>query len=365
MALIANSDLLNVTDYFANAYRLMKPALGLSTGSAVAGTVRNTLALCTTYINALSDSQQKADLQQSGGLVGATVYLTANRLAMQLRMVIQDINSHCALRGPAVNASIKSLVSYLLYYNGGGGGNKFSALIDKNFADLWAAIYGAGVGLALPYPTVSFEPVSSIWGQSPEAGAAYANGFVSATVGGTGNPGFTINNALYAEQQPIAVVTTNIAGGTGVIQVTAGGTDDQGNSATWGPVTLTGGNNPVAALTQQTISSGAITAQTRVTVTVGSTAGIVAGSILICNKGKPDQEWIVVESVPSGTTLMASFNKSHGASATLDGNTSTSMGNASTGAGRRCRAISLLSFTVNGHNAGIVEIDGSIPRLPI
>jgi hypothetical protein len=195
---------------------------------------------------------------------------------------------------------------------------------------------------------------------SPQIGPinGYASGMGTMTVGGSYVPGQAVITTQYAEVLPVAVVATSFLGGSAAPTVTVTGTDHTGAAGqTW--TGTFSGNNPAAALATLTVTSGAIVAQARQQVTISSSAGIVPGSVLTVNKGKPDQESVIVETVPSGTIVTAVFNVAHAASATLDGNTTIQLTNIN---GRRLRSVSNVALGLTGHTAGVVRIEGAQDR---
>jgi hypothetical protein len=271
-----------------------------------------------------------------------------------LQAPVNDFASYVNRSGNTVDLTIISVGSLLAYYNGGAGGLPFANMLAWSFGDLWYSLTGsrllnvvAGTGngaIMSPY-------IGPTNGQS--------NGMGTIAVGAAFIPGAAVQTNAYSEVRLAAVVTTTFVGGAASPTVTVNGIDNTGGSLNW-TGTLPGGNNPTTAITQQTISSGAIVAQKRATVTVGSTTGIDVGSVLIINLGQPDQESVWVEAVPNSTHFTAVFLLNHNASATVDGNNVVLLAPATSG--RRCRSVTNITLGLSSHSAGMVRIDGILDR---
>ena len=355
MSLITAANVQSFTDKFAAVYNLLLAAADTSANlaSPVLGTVQSEISLLQTLVLGLNDFEQENDL-----LLPVNTALgksPVEKLMGFLQPVLGSLNDHLATRGKEVNASIVDLPSFLTYYNGGSGGSKFANMLTPEMQTIY--------GVLLNNQTLPVAGVMSPAIQPDYRAAASAHGLADKVVGGSFTAGDAVDTTKYSEVIPVLEVITTITGGTGTISATLTGVDDQGNAATWGPVVLTGGNNPVAALSGITITP-AVTAFSRQTVAFSSTTGIVIGSVLTINKGLPDQEVIVVEGV-SGSNVTAVFKKAHAGSATVDGWTSTAAGAASTGASRRCRSISAITYTLNGQSAGKVRVAGAQDRVGV
>lgn len=350
--LISAADMLLLTDRLASMWADILPAMGTSSSTAVAGTVRataeamqgNLLAIMTyaPEIDMLSQSQQVIDAANAEAVSGFMIPM------------ISALDSHCSSRGSTVDTSITSISTFLAYYSGGAGGSKFASMVTPTFNDLYYALRGSHLGLA-----GVMSP-----GLHPTLDAtAYPNGMGRRAVGGSFVDGVAVDNSLYSEVIPAIEVITNFSGGTTAVTVTISGTDDQGNAASYGPTTLAGGNNPAAALAGITITP-VINAHERQVVALSSTTGIIQGSVLTIDSGTTKEEVIVVE-VVAGTNVTAVFHKAHSAGATVTGNTTTAAGTASTGAGRRLRDVTTITVTVGTHAAGAVRISGIQDRAPV
>jgi hypothetical protein len=108
--------------------------------------------------------------------------------------------------------------------------------------------------------------------------------------------------------------------------------------------------------------SGPIVGQKRQTVLVGSTTGIVAGTVLTVDAGLPTQEVIIVEAVGTGT-ITAVFQLAHTAGATLTGN--QSYATTPSVSGRRLVSVSGITLTLSSHSAGAVRVCGRQDRVAV
>ncbi len=215
-------------------------------------------------------------------------------------------------------------------------------------APITYAIVVEGTDLYDSTPAVIGNPVSSLWDAT-----AFPNGFGKKTVGGSFTAGVTLDPLVTAPQRPIAVVTTNISGGSGLLSLVVAGTDDTGStSTTWSGVFV--GNNPTAAATLSNGSSDVLAAQLLQLTQLTTTAGVVPGSVLIVAGG--NTETIVVQEVPNTIYYSAFYAASHTANYTIAGNTSIVL--IPSVAGRRMVSCSGITYTTNGHSGGVVQICG-------
>jgi hypothetical protein len=314
--------------------------------------VRKTIVNMLADMVALNDFEQEQDL--SPPVNAALPRATAEAMFGWMTGLLQSLQTHCLTRGAEVAASIVGIPSFLSYYNGGSGGAAFANRLVPESQAIWKALFAS---TALPVAGVMSPALQ------PDLNSTYANGMGKITIGGSFTAGSSVDTTQYSEVLPVVEVLTGFASGTGAITVSFTGTDDQGNAATWGPVSLTG-NNPAGALSGVTVTP-ALNAQARQTVALSGTTGIVTGSVLTINKNKPDQEVVVVESVGGGN-ITAVFKLAHTSGATVDGWNSYPAGNASTGASRRCRSVSGITFpTTNGQTTGVVRIAGAQDRVGV
>lgn len=354
MGLISVSNMQAVCDYMAAVYNQQSPVAGTKSGGAVVGTSRGGMNAMLNKIIGLSDYQQLLDLMTPANNALAAVALEP-MLSPGITGFIQNLSGHCFQRGPSVAAAISDFVSYLVYYNNGTGGNKFSGMMVDGFGSLFLGLNPLQTGSKLPYPCV-MSPT-----YQPDYNPTYANGMGTKTSAGSFTAGQIVDSTTYAEIVPVCEVIVAFSGGSSPPTVALAGTDDQGNACTYGAISLTG-NNPAAGLSGVTVTP-AITAGARQTVAFSSATGIVIGSVLTIQKNKPDQEVIVVENV-SGSNITAVFLKAHAGSATVDGWNSYTFGNASTGSGRRLRSLSGITIAGGGGwAAGTVRISGPADRV--
>jgi hypothetical protein len=347
MSLISNANLKSASDKLAWAHDIIIANIGSVAAGVVVGTSQ-------WLVNAaLSVALNSADFQQESDLNNPLYqsFLLANAEAASpaaLKQAIAGLVSHCSNRGASVSATIADLISYLNYYNGGAGGAAYNCLLHPRFGDLYFAVQGARLPAAgLMQPAIH-----------PFFTAAWVNGMGLRAVGGAFTAGQAYN-ALYTPPSLVCECTVNFGGGAAPPTVTVAGTDDQGAlTTTWTGAFV--GNNPTAAL-NQVVSSGAIGAFTRTTVTVPSTAGMVAGQAIQVNAGLVDQETTIVEVVNSGTTFTAVFKVAHGVNAAITGFTAIALA-ASVGT-RRCQTVSGITININGHNAGTVRVCGVQDRM--
>jgi hypothetical protein len=354
--LITVANLLSAIDKIGNSWFLLNNFLTQSTVSPVTvNTPTNALSnLLTTYA-ALNNAVQEVALLSTNSVQNGIGKVCADQIAPAYAgALIADLSRHCTVSGVGVAASIVDLNTFLSYYNGGSGGNKFANPATYEFGYLYNLISGT----LLSYPNAMWESVNSLWNST-----LYPNGFGKCTFNNTFTAGYTGLTGTWAEPLPIVQVTTSFSSGSAAPIITVTGTDDTGSGATTWTYTF-GSSNPSASISQQTISSGALTGQTVTTATVGSTAGIVPGSIITINKNKADQEIVPVRAVPSGITLTFACNQSHNASATIDANTSGTL--VSTPSGRRIRTVSGITCGGSGGwAAGVVQVAGGADRLGV
>lgn len=364
MSLISIANFQTYTDHIGAIYDALVVGFATTATGPVAGNtqklVSNLLSLITGTLN---DYTQQNDLgaATNGILTNCTAEKVMNTV---FAGAINALDTHCRNNGSTVSATISSLDTYLAYYNNGSGGALFANMVTPSFNLAWQAVRStylttanAGAG-ATTVGAVMSKGINPTNGQASGMGT-YNKGTSTFTDGAAVVQSSTAGNLSYSEVQLIAVITTDLSGASAHPVVTVTGVDHLGNAGqTW--VGTYGANNPAAALSQQTVSSGAIAAQTRATVTVGSTTGIVPGSLVTINTGLPDQEVVLVEAVPSGTTFTAIFLKAHGVSATVDGSYGLTLVN---GSSRRCRDVTGVAITQS--TAGIVRIEGIEDRKSI
>lgn len=349
MSLISTGHAAAYADRVAAWWVLAKAALGSrSEAVPLVPSGRNVAANLQTDVLGFVDFEQITDLAASANdFLNRT---TVEYVFLQSRNVLAALNDHCRRRGASVNSLILDLPGYLSYYN---GLTPFSCLLHPAVLEPWALLLNVN---ALPAAGVMAPAIS------PLADAtAYPNGYATRAVGGSATLGVTLPST-YCGSRLAAVVTADFVGGSAPPTVTVTGTDHLGNAGAAWTGTLSG-NNPASILSGTGAIVGAVTGQTRATVTVTSTAGIAVGSILVVNAGLPDQETVYVEAVPSGTTFTAVFNKSHSAGATVSGRTTLLLTPGV--AGRRCVSVSALAIGVTAHTSGTLRIDGVLDRSPV
>ena len=357
MALISVANLLSASDKIGDAWFLMKSFLGRAASSPVAYTPNNALNnLQSLYLTGLDDPQQIQTLL-TPFLTSAIKNICADNMAgINLNQPIQDLIRECQQYGSSVSASIQDLNTFLSYYNGGSGGVKFANPATYDFGQLYQLL----TGNYLSYPNAVSEAINPLWNAT-----AYPNGYAKCTYTNVLTAGVTVNSN-YAEPLPVCMVSTTFVGGGANPIVTVTGTDDSGVAGvTWAVTLLV--NNPTATFAQQTISSGALTAQTRNLVTVTSTAQFCVGAVVIVNKGKPDQEYTVVEAAGfSSTQCTITCQQAHAASATIDGNTQAALAVGTAPSGSRIRSVSGVAISGGGGwSAGAVQIVGGPDRLGV
>jgi hypothetical protein len=353
MALISAANFLAYWDRLSAAWLQAFSVICSKTGGATTPSVRKTISNMLADMVALGDFEQEQDLPPAVNV--ALAKATGEFMYGWMGPVIQSLQGHCNSRGSEVAASIVDIPSFLNYYNGGSGGNAFANMLTPEAAAIWLAEFSP---TALPAAGVMSPALQ------PDLNPTYTNGMGKITIGGSFTAGSSVTTATYSCVVPVLEVLTAFSGGSGAITAQIAGTDDQGNAATWGPISLTG-NNPAGALSGVTVTN-AITAMTKVSQLCSSSTGIVVGSVLTINKNLPDQEVVVVEAVADSTHFTAAMKKAHGAGATVDGWNSYLAGNASTGAGRRCQALTGITFpTTNSQTTGVVRVAGRQDRVGI
>ncbi len=267
--------------------------------------------------------------------------------------MLSALDGHFASRGKQVDASILNTATYLSYYNGGSGGLAYSSMLVPELQAIWQQQPSA---VALPPAGVMSPALQSDWN------AALTHGMGSRAVGGSFTAGATVDTTQYSGVNLVAEVRVAFASGLVTAPtITVAGTDDTGaTSTTWSVVP--GDINPAGALSGLTITP-AIVAYTKLSVTVSSSTGIVPGSVLTINKGLPDQEVVLVESVADGTHMLCAFKKAHAGGATIDGWNSYAL--APSVGTRRCTHVSGITFTLHTHDAGTVQLNGCQDKVGI
>jgi hypothetical protein len=357
MALISVANMNLYCDYLAAVYTQILGIAGTedNLASPIDGTSQNEMLKLQNLVLGLDEYEQEIDLLQ--GVNTGLNAIDVESMLTPLGSVITTLAGHIQTRGNEVNVSIIDIDAFLAYYNGGGGGSLFSSLLTPDFAFLSLAVVNTQ-----PAATGIMSPALSPAYITPwQPSGTYPNGMGTKTVAGVYTQGALVNTNLYQCVLPVIEVLTTFASGSAAPTVTLTGTDDLGNAATWGPTTVTGGNNPASALSGITVTP-AITTTGRQTVALSSTTGIVPGSVLTINNTLVDSEIIIVEAV-SGSNITAVFQKHHAGSATVTGVTSTVMGVASTGAGRRCAGISAITLGLSSHSVGAIRISGKQDRV--
>jgi hypothetical protein len=350
MALISNTSLLAYLDKLASGWLQLLTTVGSKANALSAGTVRNTANNLLTLVLGLNDFEQDNDLL-------VPVNQTFGRASLEnsfgmFSAAAQGLNNHLALRGLETSNTIVDLSSYLTYFNGGGGGARFSCLVTPETQTLWTNL----LGVQLPTGGCMSDALQPDWNSAAPLGMG------TCTVSGFYTAGMGVNTALYAEVTPILEVIANCNGGFGTLAVTVTGVDNTGATGTWSASVVTGGNNPVAALAGITVVPS-VGAYARNTVVLSSTVGIVPGSVLTINKGLVDQEVIVVEAVPQAGQITAVFKVAHAGGASVSGWTSTSL--VPSVAGRRLRTVTGIAPTTQGQSMGTVRIAGARDRVAV
>lgn len=338
MALISVANLKNYTDKIAIAWETMQAVCGTISGDPVAGTLRGLADNLEVLVaSTMADYHQQADL-------GDNVNVFLNSAGVELILAkmgnaVTQLDSHCSNRGELVDGDIVSLATYLAYYN---DASKFSALLHPSFGEAWSYFKRADLD-----PSALFHP-----GIHPDLDSDYASGLGTRAVGGAFVAGGEVDTDTYSEVTLLAEVTVNFAGGGAPPTLSVSGTDDLGDAQTWS-ATLDS-NNPSAALAT-TLTEG-YAAYTRGSVAVGSSAGMVVGSVLVVGAGTVNQEAVVVEAVPDGTHVTVAFRKAHGTGESVTGKRSYVLAPAD--AGRRCRSVSGLTIGISAHSAGTIRLIG-------
>lgn len=350
MSLITTTNLKTLTDRYARIYHLLYPVFGDpdDADAPVAPSAQYAADLALDLLTTIGDHEQISDMEPAS----YTAFTKANLRSGCgfLTNVLNAIGNHCGSRGSSVNAGINSLETYLEYYNGGDGGDRFNAMVCPGFADLWYLLFRT----RLPNEGVMSPAVHPDW---DSAVAAAAMG--SRAVGGAFTDGDDIDETIYSEVEPLVEITVNFAGGATDPVVAIAGVNQDGLTTTTWSVTLDS-NNPASAVS--TTITPSVAAQARQTVALGSTSGIVAGSVLKVNSGLVDEEVIVVETVGGGS-ITAVFTKAHSAGAALTGKRTYAM--TPSVVGDRCRDVTGITITVGTHSAGTVRITGKQDRVPV
>jgi hypothetical protein len=324
---------------------MMKQVHGsLNDAVPVAGTMRNLANLVLLAFTNSGDYEIETDLNPATNTMFSNV--AAESEVADFQQWMQQLNQHCSLRGKEVSATITNLPTYLSYLNA----TPYTAMVSHTYADLTLLVQN----LTLPKDTV-YHP-----GISPDLDSVnYPSGMGLKTFAGAFAAGAPVNAALYADVNPLLVVTADFTGGTAAPVVVVAGTDSGGaTTTTWSPTGLP--TNPVSAVSTTMTAGGPITPQTRTTVTLASGTGIVPGSVLTFDGGTVNQEAVIVEAMPTGTTATCVFQKAHANGCAVTGKATYTL--TPSVAGRRCRSISNITVTMTGHVAGAVRVDGRQDR---
>lgn len=347
MGLISSANLLAVCDNMGAVRRLLKPVLGeaANVSSPVLGTCQSAMDKMLTLVVASSDNyNMQQDLNQTFYNARAAADIESVQSSI-LRTALQALSDHCNQQGSTVDASIIDLSTYLTYLNT----TAHSALVTPDFADLWYGIFNsrlpvAGVMSPCLHPT--FDSTVSAYGMGSNA------------VGGSYNDGDAVDTTYYSAVSPILEVTADFTSGSGAPAFSVAGTDHTGVGTTVWTVTA-GTNNPASAIAP-TITPAITDVETRQTVALSSTTGVVIGSVLVVDSGGTNEEVIIVENV-SGSDITAVFKKTHSAGATATGKYSMAL--TPSVASRRLRNASGLTITAASHATGTVRIIGTQDRV--
>lgn len=351
MGLLTNTLMKSATDKLARIYGefayFMSPSadLTLITGTLLQATANNLLA-----VTVASSDDYAVERDLNAAFYNVAGKLNAAEVASNLFVSsLTAINKHYG-----AESSQSGFAAYLLATNNPTGIlATYSVLVDAWFQDFWTYANGS----ALDLESVMHKPIHPDW-----RGTSYTDSKAMGqrAVGGAFSDGYSCSSS-YGAVVPTVEVTADFTGGAAPPTVTVTGTDAEGNSVVH-TATVTGGNNPTSAVST-TITPAISTAAARLTVAVGSTSGIVAGSVLKVNAGLVDEEVILVESIAAGPTITAVFLKNHTAGATLTGKRTfvTTPGTA----GRRLRDVTTITIGVTGHAAGTVRVTGLPERSPI
>lgn len=350
MSLITTTNLKTLTDRYARIYHLLYPWFGdpAVSSAPVAPSAQYAADLAVDLLTTIGDHEQISDMEPQA--YAAFIKANLRSGCGFMTNILSALTNHCGSRGPVVNSGITSLETFLSYYNGGDGGSRFNAMVCPGFADLWYLIFQT----RLPNEGVMTPAVHP---DLDSAVAAAAMG--SRAVGGAFTDGVAIDETIYSEAEPLVEITANFSGGATFPAVTIAGVNQDGLTTTTWAVTLDA-NNPASAVS--TTITPAVSAQARQTVAVGSTSGIVAGSVLKVNAGLVDEEIIVVETVGGGS-ITAVFTKVHSAGAALTGKRTYAM--TPSVVGDRCRDVTGITITIGTHAAGTVRITGKQDRVPV
>ncbi len=350
MGLLTDTYLKSSTDKLARIYGefayFVSPSVDptLTTGTLLLAVANNLLAIT---VRDSDDYDVEADL--NSGFRSVADALNAADICSTLFITsLTGLNSHYAAQ-----SDDGGLAEYLLATNNPTGLlNIYSVLADAFFQDFWTYTQG----IALDAESVMHKPIHPDW-----RGTSYTDSKAMGqrAVGGAFADGYACDSA-YGAVKPTIEVTANFSGGGAAPTVVIAGTDAEGAAITW-TATVTGGNNPVSAVST-TITPAVVTAAARLTVALGATTGIVAGSVLTVSAGLVDEEKILVESVGGGS-ITAVFMKNHAAGAAITGKT-TFVTTPST-AGSRLRDVTDITIGITGHAAGTIRVTGLPERAPI
>jgi len=327
-------------------YQELVAVAGISTGSSVAGTLRN-LADQLLEVSVGADSYDVEHDFNDGSIVVSS-YISADETWLRnFPLCLANLDAHYAVHGTDIASTITTLDTFMSYYSGGAGGALYANLLDPYFADLLLFVGGT-----ILTPT-------NVYGKGihPSLDATATLGMGTKDTAGTFTAGASYN-ALYSEFVPVIEVITNFAGGGAAPAISIAGTNNLGAADTW-TVTLDS-NNPVSALA--TTITPAVSIMARQTVAVGSVSGMCVGSVLTVNAGLVDQEVIVVEAIIV-TTITAVFRKAHTAGAALTG--VRSYATTPSAATNRLRTVTGITLTLSGHAAGKVRVSGRQDRVAV
>lgn len=351
-ALLTDALLVSATDKLARIYGeiayFVTPSVDLTVTSGTILQVAGNQLLAITVEDSNSYEVER-DLNAAFYTV-ATGLNAAEMMANLYSTSLTALNTHYASESDE-----SGFAEYLLATNNPTGSlDTYAVLVDAWFQDFWTYVQGT----ALDPESVMTKPIHPSTRGSEYTDAQAMGSYNVATT--TYTDGYEVDAAYGACKLTVEVVT-DFSGGGAAPTITITGTDAEGATITW-TATVTGGSNPTSAIAT-TITPAITTAAARLTVAVGSTTGIVAGSVLTVNSGLVDEEVIIVESIAAGPTITAVFTKNHSAGAALTGKR-TFVTTPST-VTSRCRDVTNIAVGITGHTAGVVRVTGLPERVAI
>lgn len=332
--LLSITELLRLTDKIGLFYARLKTSIGVGTTTPGSKTAKQWLLNGLERLTSTLDNHF-AQRDISYGLADLIGLMDPAKIIDQFSgNIFLAIDNHCNERGKLVDSSIVDLDTYLAYANS----TPNTVFVSADFAEVYYANQGRRI-------TAAYVAAPSY---NPQLNSSATNGLGHKNLS-TFTAGVTVDTAVYAAAVPLIEVVTSFADGNSAPQITIAGTDNTGATTTTWSVTLDS-NNPTSSLSTSTANNIAI--NTYGTVTLGSAAGVIVGSVLLIGPNTDGVEYVHV-AAKSGSDVTAPFLFAHTAPDVTAIRTYAVTPSVS---GRRLVSVSGITITTDGHTAGAVRV---------